>query len=92
MAKRVNPRKRPVTEADIKREVERIVADVTDSALLIVFQVLADKTELTPEDLYRIFQEVNKLSDEVAEGRVSLSDIRQVMREEYSIEFKRGAK
>ena len=88
--KKKNPRHRPVTKADIDRAIATTASDITDNALLMVFHVLADKTDLTPEDLYRVFQEVNKLAEEIYEGRVTYSDIRKVMREEYGIEFQKG--
>jgi hypothetical protein len=47
--------------------------------------VLVDKFDGGPY-IPDVWREINKLSEEVGEGRVSVADLRCVLREEYGIE------
>ena len=83
MAK-INPRRRPATEADCKKAWERGVLDGVSNACAILLTVLADKFD-GGDYIPSIWAEVNKLSEEIKEQRVSVADLRHTLLEEYGI-------
>ena len=86
--KKVNPRKRPASQADVKRAWEDGVNDGVTNATAILLTVLVDK--FNGADYIRdVWREVQKLSEEVGEHRVNVNDLRRVLLEEYEIEVAR---
>lgn len=84
--KKSNPNRVPVSQKDVERakKIERGRALVTTEAVFLT--VMMDKFGF--EDKIRdVWREVNKLSEEVKEGRVSLFDLIQVLEDEYGIEI-----
>lgn len=84
MAK-TNPRRRPASEEDVRRAWDDGVLAGVTNACAIFLTVLVDKfngDSYIPE----VWREINKLSEEIKEKRVSVSDLRTVLREEYGIE------
>lgn len=86
---KTNPRRKPVSEADVKRAWERGVNDGVTNAMAIILTVLVDKFG-GADHIRDIWAEVNKMSEEIGEGRVSVSDLRHTLLEEYGIEVKKG--
>ncbi len=84
---KVNPRRKPATQADVERAKRLAVQEATRYAWAIVFTVLMDKEHATPEILQRVWSEVDGLSEEIANGRISVADLICVLREEYGIEL-----
>ena len=83
--KKVNPRKRPATAADVKKAVKASVQETVSNTQAIFFTVLMDKEGYDKEKLRDFWKKVQNLSDEIIEGRVSISDLRCVLREEAGI-------
>ena len=83
--KKVNPRKRPASEADVRRAWETGVNDGVTNAMSIILTVLVDKFN-GAEYIRDVWREVQKLSEEVGEHRVNVNDLRRVLLEEYEIE------
>ena len=79
---KVNPRKQPVTKADIKRAKNAAMREATMTAWAIMFTVLRDKEGHTLEDLKRIWREVDDLSDSIVQGYCTVSDLRTILKEE----------
>lgn len=82
---KTNPRKRPATQADVRRAQTAAVNDAVRMASAIFLTVLCDKfngADYIPD----IWREVNKLSEEIREKRISVSDLIVTLREEYEIE------
>ena len=86
--KKVNPRRRPATQADVSRAKQNAVKEACVYAWAIMFTVLLDKENATPEILQRVWGEVDKLSEEIAEGRVSVQDLIDTLREEYGVDLR----
>lgn len=86
---KTNPRKKPMSEADAKRAWERGVNDGVTNAMAIILTVLVDKFG-GADHIRDIWAEVNKMSEEIGEGRVSVSDLRYTLLKEYGIEVKKG--
>ena len=84
MAK-INPRRRPATGADVKRAWEDGVVAGVSNACAIFLTVLVDKFD-GADHVADVWAEINKLSEEVKERRVSVADLREVLRSEYGIE------
>ena len=82
--KKVNPRRRPATEADVLRARDDAVEEAVRLASAVFLTVLVDKfngADWVPE----IWKEVNKLSEEINERRVSCNDLVHVLKTEYGI-------
>lgn len=68
MPKRINPRRRPVTMADVQRAKDTATADACRVTLAIFFTALLDKEGMDAEQLQRIWREVEALSESVRGG------------------------
>ena len=82
---KVNPKKKPKTQADVDRARGDGINDGVKISCAIILTVLSDKFDFADriDDLWR---EINKLSEEVKERRVSVSDLRHTLLKEYGIE------
>ena len=90
---KTNPKKRPATEADVRRAQTKACEDAVrmTSAIFLVrmtsaifLTVLCDKfggADYVPD----IWREVSKLSEEIKEKRVSVPDLIRMLDEEYDI-------
>ena len=87
MPKKINPRRRPATQADVQRAK---TADACRVTLAIFFTALLDKEGMCAEQLQRIWREVEALSESVRDGYVSAPDLIRVLREEYEIDIVGG--
>lgn len=87
MSKKINPRRRPATAADVQKAKDEALVEAVHLAMTIFFTVLLDKHGMTPEDLQEIWHEAEALSDSIAKGYVSAADLRRVLREEYDIQI-----
>ena len=83
--KKVNPRRRPCTEADVNRAKRDAVDEAVRYSTAIILTVLADKFN-GGEFMEEIWHEINKLSQEVVEHRVSVGDLIYVLKTEYNVE------
>lgn len=84
--KKVNPRKRPATFADIERAKKNAENNALTLVEAIVFTVLIDKYGFE-DRILDVWKDAQKLSEEIIEGRVSVSDLINVLKEEYGIEL-----
>lgn len=82
--KRINPRRRPATAADVKRAKDNAMGQATRLAMAIFLTVLVDKFG-GADHIKDVWDEVVKLSEEIIEGRVSVSDLADVLDKEYDI-------
>ena len=71
--------------ADIKRAKSEAESSAVVSTTAVIFTVLADKFRWTPEQMTILWKFVEDLSNSVGEGRVSIADLKCVLREEYGI-------
>lgn len=84
MAK-TNPRRQPATQADVERAWKDGMLKGIDNAIIIFLTVLVDKFN-GADHIADVWQEINKLSEEIKEGRVSFADLKTVLKEEYGID------
>lgn len=83
MGKKKNPRNIPVSLADVKKAQ----SFATESAWAIFFTVLRDKENMDVEQLKRIWQHIEDLSDSISKGYVKLDDLKLVLEEEADLVF-----
>ena len=84
--KKPNPRKVPKTQADVDRAWDDGVVAGVKNASAIFLTVMSDKFDFA-EQIPSVWAEINKLSEEIAERRVSVADLKRVLREEYKIDL-----
>lgn len=85
-SRKQNPRNRPATWADVERAKRDASNEALSLAMAIFLTVLVDKFN-GEEYIADVWAAVNKLSQEISEGRVNLWDLKTVLEEEYSIEL-----
>lgn len=81
---KTNPKKRPATEADVRRAKAQAVNDAVRMTSAIFLTVLCDKFG-GADYIPGIWTAVNKLSEEIKEKRVSVPDLIRTLNEEYDI-------
>lgn len=85
MKKKVNPKRIPRTQEDVDRAWEKGVLDGVSNACAMFLTVLLDKFN-GADHIVAVWDEINKLSEEVKERRVSVADLRRVLLDEHGIE------
>lgn len=83
--KKTNPRRQPVTMAEVKRAKTDAEDRALRAAWSIFFTVLRDKEGLTLDDLRRVWGEVEDLSDSIAKGYCTVSDLREILKLEEGV-------
>lgn len=84
--KKINPRRRPLSEAD----VIRIQDNAVHLAFAIFLTVLKDKFGFSNDEIVRAWYEADKLSEEVLkDGLVKLKDLVDMLRDEYKIDLRK---
>ena len=84
--KKVNPRRKPATMADVQRaKVETMMQSIA-MVEAIFLTVLVDKFGFE-DKIEDFWKETNKLSDELKQGYVSYADLIHVLNEEYGIDI-----
>ena len=85
--KKVNPRRRPASEADVKKARDNAANEAIHLSIAIFLTVLKDKFDFDNESIKRAWYEMDKLSEEVAEKRINIHDMVTVLRDEYDIDL-----
>lgn len=82
MKKKVNPSRRPASRADVERAKREAQEVAVKLAWSIFFTVLRDKEGYELDDLRRVWNEVEDLSDSIAGGYCTVADLRDVLKQE----------
>lgn len=85
MSKKTNPRRRPATEADVKRAKAQATDEAMRTILYMVLYVLVDKHDATPEEIAQIAAEVNYVADSINKGYLRWEDIMHMLEDEYNV-------
>ena len=85
--KKVNPRRRPASEADVKRAKASASDEAVKLAIAIFLTVLCDDFNFDKDQLQLAWERMDKLSEEIKERRVSAWDLVEVLKEEYDIDL-----
>lgn len=86
--KKVNPRRRPASQADVERAKRTAVSLAISQTQAIVFLALLDKEGWDREQLLKLWHEVRDVSDSIAQGYIKLPDIIDTLRREYGIDLR----
>ena len=81
--KKTNPRRRPLSEAD----VPKIRDEAIHLAFALFLTVLKENFGFDQEQIVFAWERADKLSKEVAEGRINLWDLVTVLREEFNVDL-----
>ena len=84
---KINPKKIPATQADVKRAEERGLLFGLRMAKALMLTVLFDKKGYSKEEMQEVWKWLISLSESVTEGRVKMNDLYMVLREEYEIDI-----
>ena len=82
MKKKVNPRKRPANQLDVIKAKREAQEKAIAYAWAIFFTVMRDKEGWGKARLSRLWEEVNDLSDSVAQGYVSIHDLLSTLKDD----------
>lgn len=85
MPKKINPRRRPATEADVARAKAQAVDEAMTRMLQMVLYALVDKHGATHEELAQFAAEVNYLADSINRKYLGFADIERMLSEEYDV-------
>lgn len=89
MKKKINPRKRPASMADVEKAKKDATGEAISLSIALFMTVMVDKYGFDADTLKSVWNDINKLSQEVSEGHVNLHDLKQVLIEEYGIELRK---
>ena len=84
--RKTNPNNIPRTQADVDKAWEKGVMDGVHNASAMFMNVLLDKFN-AQDYVVEIWHHMEKLSEEVKEGRVKVPEIIKMLKEEYDIEL-----
>ena len=82
-SKKTNPRRRHLSEAD----VPKIRDEAIHLAFALFLTVLKENFGFDQEQIVFAWERADKLSKEVAEGRINLWDLVTVLREEFNVDL-----
>lgn len=83
--KKTNPRRRPVTKADVDRAKKSAHILSLKWAIYLILYILLDKHDASKADLQQLAGEINYYAESITEGRITWKDIERVVRDEYEI-------
>ena len=87
MSGKVNPCRRPATQADVNRAVERATNDALTASAAIFLTILCDKEGADAEVIQRVWEEMQELSQSIIDGYVSVSDLKDTLSNEYGVDI-----
>ena len=87
MSGKVNPRRRPATQADVNRAVEQATNDALTASAAIFLTILCDKESADAEIIHRVWEEMQALSQSIIDGYVSVSDLKDTLSNEYGVDI-----
>ena len=86
---KINPRRKPATQEDVNRAWGEGVIEGIRCMEAIVLNCLCDKYA-DQVNVGQFWDDLNKLSESFAEGRFTISDIRNMLKDEYQIMLQTG--
>lgn len=81
---KTNPRRKPATQEDVNRAWGEGVIEGIRCMEAIMLNCLCDKYA-DQVDVGQFWEDLSKLSQSFAEGRFTIADIRNMLKEEYKI-------
>ena len=87
MKKKVNPRRKPATHADVEKAKNQASSEAIRKILYLVLYILIDKHDAPKEDIHQLADEVNYYADSISRGYITWKDVERVVRDEYEVEL-----
>lgn len=85
MKKKVNPKRKPASYADVLKERRDAQGKAIAYTWAIFFTVMRDKEGWGKARLQRLWSEVNDLSDSISKGYVNVHDLMRTLEQESNI-------
>lgn len=85
MKKKVNPRRRPASVADVRKASKLATEETLTMVVSIVLSGLLDRGLLDPERVREAWDAINDKADSVRKGYCSVPDLVGMLREEYGV-------
>lgn len=82
---RINPRRKPATQADVKKAKRDAIEQAVIYAWAIMFTALRDKFGWGGIRLRRLWDAVNGLSDGIGQGYIKAEDLIKTLKDEAGI-------
>lgn len=86
-SKKVNPCRRPASQADVERAKAAAIDEAITAAWAILFTVLRDKWGFENEALQLLWRDVDYQSESINQGYVNVNDLRQALEDEAGIKL-----
>lgn len=83
--KKINPRRRPATMADVKKAKKEAESNALDMSIAIILLSLLDAGFLTPDTMRPAWDAINYKSESVIKGYCKPHDMFQTLAEEYDV-------
>lgn len=80
-----NPRRRPATQADVVKAKKEALNEAIKIGWAIFFTVMRDKEGYGPKRLCRLWNYIEELSESIAQGYVSVEDLKKTLKNESGI-------
>ena len=85
--KKINPRRRPATQADVKKAKEEAICKAIVLAKALTFTALLDAGYIRPEDVKPGWEKTQYLADSVKKGYCSIQDMYDTLIAEYGVDL-----
>ena len=79
--KKINPKRRPATFADVERGVKQGIDTGVNKAIKMCLYILMDKHNAPREDVQQLAEEIAWLAQHLNERKISWGDVDNVLKE-----------
>ena len=88
--KKVNPRRRPASQADVEKAKSEAVCKAIVLTKALTFTALLDEGIIKPEDVKRGWNKTRYLADSVNKGYCSIQDMYDTLIADYGVDLEDG--
>lgn len=81
MSKKINPSKRPATQADVNKAKREATDTAIKHAVKLVLYILLDKHDAPAEEVQQLSDEIGWLAGHIVDGKMSWNDVDRVLKE-----------
>lgn len=85
MSKRINPRRKPATEADVRHAKDKATDEAMNTIMYMLFWVLANGHGARSEELLQVKNELYDVADSINRGYIKWQDLRDTLEAEYGV-------
>lgn len=85
--KKLNPRRQPVTMAEVERVKEQTTTIAMRQLCYLFLYILIDKHDASFEDIKQLAEELNYYCESISEKRITWKDVERVVVKEYDVQL-----